>query len=68
LNPKGGGSRNSCILARFDCDLSLDYHYPEFNKNNVRLPADMFFHFGVDAKTKKELEKRDARASYTIIE
>lgn len=59
LNPMGGGGMKPSILARYDCDLSLDYHYPSFKKNNIRLPADMYFYFGVDAKTKAEIKERD---------
>lgn len=59
LNPNGAGSKERSILARYDCDLSLDYHYAEFKKNNIRYPADMFFRFGVSNNLKNSIKTRD---------
>jgi hypothetical protein len=47
INPDGGGAANESILARFDCDLSLDADRPDFKKNNLRFNADTYFQKGV---------------------
>jgi len=47
INPDGGGAANESILARFDCDLSLDIDRPIFKKNNLRFNADTYFQKGV---------------------
>lgn len=67
LNVKGGGGDMSCILARFDCDLSLDYHYPVFKRNNIRMPADVFFSFGLTQKDKADFVKREQAAANTNL-
>ncbi len=36
INPDGGGPVNGSVLARFDCDLSLDVDWPDFKRNNLR--------------------------------
>ena len=36
INPDGGGGMNESVLARFDCDLSLDVDRPQFKRNNLR--------------------------------
>jgi len=43
INPDGGGSAKYSILARFDCDLSLDVDRPLFKKNNLRFNEDTYF-------------------------
>ena len=39
---KESGANNS-ILARFDCDLSLDVNRPFFKRNNLRFNEDTYF-------------------------
>ena len=43
INPDGGGSAQYSILARFDCDLSLDVDRPLFKRNNLRFEASTYF-------------------------
>lgn len=43
INPDGGGSAKYSILARFDCDLSLDVDRPLFKKNNLRFNESTYF-------------------------
>ncbi|MCF7848759.1 MAG: hypothetical protein K9M45_07920 [Kiritimatiellales bacterium] len=47
INPDGGGAANESILARFDCDLSLDVDRQIFKKNNLRFNPDTYFQKGV---------------------
>ncbi len=42
MSPKGQGAMNSNILARFDCDLSLDFNEPAFKRHNLRFRAETF--------------------------
>jgi len=43
INADGGGSARYSILARFDCDLSLDVDRPLFKKNNLRFNESTYF-------------------------
>ncbi len=43
VNPDGGGATSESILARFDCDLSLDVDRPLFKRNNLRFEASTYF-------------------------
>ncbi len=43
INPDGGGSTQYSILARFDCDLSLDVDRPVFKRNNLRFEESTYF-------------------------
>ncbi len=43
LNPDGGGASKESILARFDCDLSLDVDRPLFKRNNLRFEESTYF-------------------------
>lgn len=47
INPDGGGAVSESILARFDCDLSLDVDRPMFKRNNLRFNAETYFQKGV---------------------
>jgi len=42
-----GGASNEAILARFDCDLSLDADYPILKRNNLRFDLATYFQKGV---------------------
>ncbi len=44
INTDGGGAENESILARFDCDLSLDVDRQIFKRNNLRLDEHTHFH------------------------
>ena len=43
INPGGGSSAKHSILARFDCDLSLDVDRPTFKHNNLRFNESTYF-------------------------
>lgn len=43
INPGGGGSVQNSILARFDCDLSLDVDRHSFKRNNLRFEKSTYF-------------------------
>ncbi|MHC4749562.1 MAG: glycoside hydrolase family 117 protein [Planctomycetota bacterium] len=43
INPDGGGAMNESVLARFDCDLSLDVDRPLFKRNNLRFDEHTYF-------------------------
>jgi hypothetical protein len=43
INPDGGGSAQYSILARFDCDLSLDVDRPLLKRNNLRFDKGTYF-------------------------
>lgn len=43
INPDGGGSAKSSMLARFDCDLSRDVDRPFFKANNLRFEKTTYF-------------------------
>ncbi|MBT3289417.1 MAG: family 43 glycosylhydrolase [Victivallales bacterium] len=42
VNPDGGGATNESILARFDCDLSLDVDRQVFKRNNLRFDEETY--------------------------
>ena len=43
INPDGGGAASESILARFDCELSLDVDRGVFKRNNLRFEASTYF-------------------------
>jgi len=43
INPDGGGGMSESILARFDCDLSLDVDRPQLKRNNLRFDEATYF-------------------------
>ena len=43
INPDGGGATKYSILARFDCDLSLDIDRPALKHNNLRFNEQTYF-------------------------
>jgi hypothetical protein len=47
INPDGGGAVSKSILARFDCDLSLDVDRQVLKRNNLRFNAQTYFQSGV---------------------
>jgi len=47
INPDGGGAVSESILARFDCDLSLDIDRPVFKRNNLRFNLATYLQKGV---------------------
>ncbi len=57
INPDGGGATNESILARFDCDLSLDVERDEFKRSNLRFGDETYFNnpFVVDEKLRRQI-------------
>jgi len=47
INPDGGGASNESILARFDCDLSLDVDHQILKRNNLRFNLATYFQKGI---------------------
>ena len=47
INPDGGGASNESILARFDCDLSLDVDHQILKRNNLRFDLSTYFQKGI---------------------
>ena len=43
----GARGKKHSVLARFDCDLSLDVDRPYFKRNNLRFNAPTYFQKGV---------------------
>ncbi|MHC4993824.1 MAG: glycoside hydrolase family 117 protein [Planctomycetota bacterium] len=43
INPDGGGANKHSILARFDCDLSLDVNRRVLKNNNLRFEEKTYF-------------------------
>ncbi len=43
------------VLTRFDCDLSLDKHYPEMKKHRVNHKPDVYYRHGLTQKRRQEI-------------
>ncbi len=54
---QGGPGKNHSILARFDCDLSLDVHDPGMKETDILVSPKVYFQFGLSEKQKKERMK-----------
>ncbi len=59
FNTGGGGMSQKSLLARFDCDLSLDHDMPQFKKNNLRPKPEHFFLLPVPAGQRQHIRARD---------
>lgn len=46
----GGASQSFSMLARFDCDLSLDIHDPEMKESDIFNDSEINFKFGLSEK------------------
>ena len=55
-NAGGKWQQNHAILARFDCDLSLDVHDPDMKKTHYRFTPEQHFKFGLNKKQKNRIE------------
>ncbi|AWB68912.1 glycoside hydrolase [Saccharobesus litoralis] len=47
------------MLARFDCDLSLDVHDPVMKNSGVYLKPDVYFSQGLNSKQRKAIQQRN---------
>ena len=45
------------ILARFDCDLSLDVNDPDMKRSNVQLSPEVFFNLGLNKAQRQRIEE-----------
>lgn len=48
--------KSHSILARFDCDLSLDLHDPEMKESDIFFDPEIYFHFGLSDKQRKRIQ------------
>jgi hypothetical protein len=54
----GGPGKSHSVLARFDCDLSLDIDDPEFKQTDTFVSPDVYFQFPLSEKQRQRIEKR----------
>ncbi len=50
---------NHAILARFDCDLSLDLNDPDMKKNHTYLKPEFYFRMGLNSKQRERITKEN---------
>lgn len=55
----GNRDRQYSILARFDCDLSLDVHEPDLKKSHVQVSAEDYFRHGLSPKYREQIRTRN---------
>ena len=55
------------VLARFDCDLSLDFDMPQFKRNNLRPKPEHFFLLPVPADERKHIRTRDLQQPDSVM-
>lgn len=69
INPDGGGAASESILARFDCDLSLDVDREFFKRNNLRFNSNTYFQKGValPPNVKKQITDNQKRLDIETI-
>ncbi len=56
-NAANNRSRQHTILARFDCDLSLDIHDPEMKKSHYRFSPEHHFKFALSSQQRERIDK-----------
>lgn len=54
---RGGTCQSYSILARFDCDLSLDTHDPLMKDSDILNDTEIYFKFGLTKEQRKRLEE-----------
>ncbi len=52
----GGDSQSYSILARFDCDLSLEVHDPDMKKSDIFNHPEISFQFGLSDQQRRRIE------------
>ena len=52
----GGPSQSYSMLARFDCDLSLDIHDPEMKESDIFNHPEIYFQFGLSKEQRERIE------------
>lgn len=58
---QGWPDHNHSLLARFDCDLSLDVHDPEMKETDIFNHPEIYFQFGLSDEQRKRIEKERKR-------
>jgi hypothetical protein len=48
---------NHTVLARFDCDLSLDIHDPDMKKSHMYLKPEFFYKMGLTKKQQERIQQ-----------
>ena len=51
-----GRRKSHSMLARFDCDLSLDIHDPEMKESDIFNHPEVNFQFGLSEKQRRRIE------------
>ena len=57
-----GPKRNYSIMARFDCDLSLDVHDPALKSSRVGLRPEVYFQQGLSKAQRERIDKANQKA------
>ncbi|SFC03371.1 Glycosyl hydrolases family 43 [Algibacter lectus] len=57
-----GWATNHAILARFDCDLSLDVNDPAMKKHHVYHSPEVFFKQGLNPKQKARIQEENQKS------
>lgn len=57
----GGPSQSYSMLARFDCDLSLDIHDPEMKESDIFNHPEISFQFGLSEKQLHRIKSGEIR-------
>lgn len=61
INPAPSRDKKHSILARFDCDLSLDIHDPEMKRTGVWHKPDVYFQQGLSNKQKERILQNNSK-------
>jgi hypothetical protein len=59
LGGQPGEGKNHSILARFDCDLSLDVNDPQMKQTDIFNHPEIYFQFGLSKKERERIQKAD---------
>ncbi len=58
-NIRKSEGKSHSILARFDCDLSLDIHDPEMKESDIFNDPEINFKFGLSEKQRKRIQESE---------
>ena len=61
-NARGKNGQLYSVLARFDCDLSLDVHDPEMKGHNILWRPEDYYRWGLSKKQRERIEKTNREA------
>lgn len=54
----GGPGKGHSILVRFDCDLSLDAHYPEMKRHSHSVTPQQLYRHGLSPERRQQLQSQ----------